>query len=114
MRIQNVKILAAVAILIGSQLSCTVGPNYQPPEAAVPANFSNPPPASTRPTTRSLTESSEIQPIGQWWMTLQDTELDKLIDRAVAGNIDLQVAASRVRHSRAALRETGPRRINPR
>jgi NodT family efflux transporter outer membrane factor (OMF) lipoprotein len=39
--------------------------------------------------------------ITQWWATLNDPELDALIDRAVESNLDLRLATARLREARA-------------
>jgi NodT family efflux transporter outer membrane factor (OMF) lipoprotein len=36
----------------------------------------------------------------QWWRSLHDKELDSLIDRALASNLDLQIALARVQEAR--------------
>jgi multidrug efflux system outer membrane protein len=93
--------------------SCTVGPDYRAPELVVPAGYANgiQKPQTTEPATHPTTQTSlistEAEPVGWWWTTLHDAELDTLIDRAVAGNIDLRQAGSRVLQSRAELRLAG-------
>jgi outer membrane protein, multidrug efflux system len=42
--------------------------------------------------------------LSQWWSTLNDAELDSLIARAVQGNLDVKIAASRVLEARASRR----------
>jgi NodT family efflux transporter outer membrane factor (OMF) lipoprotein len=69
---------------------CTVGPNYQRPDVAVPDHFG----ATTRPATEHVD-------FARWWTTFGDPQLDGLIDRAVAGNLDLKTAAARIREARA-------------
>jgi NodT family efflux transporter outer membrane factor (OMF) lipoprotein len=44
--------------------------------------------------------------IGKWWETLNDPQLSSLIDRAIAANLDLKVASSRILEARAARRVT--------
>ncbi len=105
----------AAAALVVSQLSCTVGPDYRSPNVTVPSAYGNVAPTTqttaglptTSPTTQSVTVSNGTEPIVEWWTTLQDVELNKLVGQAIAGNINLQEAASRVRESRAELRMTG-------
>ena len=46
----------------------------------------------------------DASPIIEWWSTLRDSELDSLMQRAVAGNLNLQQAESRVRESRSQLK----------
>jgi outer membrane protein, multidrug efflux system len=101
-------LLAASALIPAAQLSCTVGPNYAPPKPSIKTDF--PPPsaqAATQPTTHPSQLSSTAQPITEWWTTLNDPELNNLLLRALDGNLDLQQAASRIRESRANLRQSG-------
>ncbi len=79
-------VLAAIGLA-----GCAVGPDYQAPKPAAPAAWN-----STQP---GITATS--QPSVQWWSTLKDPLLDSLIERAVKSNIDLQIAAQRVREARA-------------
>ena len=83
--------LFAAVILIG----CAVGPDYLPPEPA----FS---PAWYSPLEGGLT-SGDTDPrmLANWWTTLNDPELSGLIERAVAGNLDLKKAWAKVREARA-------------
>src|SRR5205823_6066142 len=77
-----------VALLIAA--GCTVGPNYQPPKTKLPDHFSE----MAQPTTQAV----------RWWQQFQDPQLDSLIDRATRGNLDLQLAESRIRQARAQYR----------
>ena len=45
--------------------------------------------------------SLEPETLAHWWSTLNDAELDSLVDRAVKGNLDLKKALSRIREARA-------------
>jgi NodT family efflux transporter outer membrane factor (OMF) lipoprotein len=102
----------SASILALALASCTVGPNYTPPQTPVApayANLSTTQPAGA--TTRTSTVTTDADPTIQWWTTLRDPELDSLVDRAVTGNIELQEAASRVRQSRAELTMTGAREL---
>ena len=74
-----------------------VGPDYQPPTAAVPATYRQ------QPDAHGTTGDAAI---GRWWATLNDPELSALIDRAVAANLDVKVASSRLLEARAARRIT--------
>jgi NodT family efflux transporter outer membrane factor (OMF) lipoprotein len=44
--------------------------------------------------------------VRNWWVTFNDPELTSLIDRAVAANLDLKIASSRLLEARAARRVT--------
>ena len=38
--------------------------------------------------------------LGRWWQALGDPELDALVERAIKGNLDLQVALARLQEAR--------------
>jgi NodT family efflux transporter outer membrane factor (OMF) lipoprotein len=76
---------------------CAVGPDYEKPRPDV------------KPSWGSLEEYTEGQAsvaragsgdVSQWWLALKDPELDRLVERALAANLDLKQAASRVREAR--------------
>jgi outer membrane protein TolC len=72
--------------------SCAVGPDYHAPKPAVPARYTSAAPTtqiiSTEPAPNPATQPSAIstgaEPVARWWTTLQDAQLNQLIDRAVA------------------------------
>jgi NodT family efflux transporter outer membrane factor (OMF) lipoprotein len=74
--------------------ACTVGPQYSRPAMPVPPAFGEAPPAAVPAPARASMAS--------WWTAFHDPVLDQLIARAIAGNLDLAVAAGRVREARAA------------
>lgn len=80
---------ACAAIVAG----CTVGPDYHAPKIAAPAQWTSPQWSGT--TNSPATEAD-------WWKTFNDAEMDSLISRAVHSNLNLRIAASRVREARAA------------
>jgi NodT family efflux transporter outer membrane factor (OMF) lipoprotein len=80
-------LLGATLLLSG----CAVGPNYHRPAVAVPETWP----------VESSTASVVGPAIDQWWRSFHDPELDSLVARAVAANLDLRVAAGRVEEARA-------------
>ena len=82
-------IIAASALALAG---CTVGPNYRPPELAVPPAFTG-----AQPQTEAATGT--VDP-ATWWRAFGDPVLDGLVDRALVGNPDMATAASRVRQAR--------------
>ena len=80
--------LPLAALLSG----CTVGPDYHPPETAVPGAFAS---GGSAVVGADLTV---------WWQTFDDAELDWLIEQAMRDNLDVAAAASRIREAR--LQET--------
>lgn len=96
-RILIIASAAASAVLFAG---CTVGPDFKQPATTMPDRWVAPTtaPAFSTPTTQPF--SAELT---NWWTVFHDPILDNLIDRAVAGNLDLQQAESRVRQARAAV-----------
>jgi NodT family efflux transporter outer membrane factor (OMF) lipoprotein len=76
--------------------SCAVGPNYTKPKVEVPNAF-----AGNVPSTRPSATSSGAEPVQEWWTTLGDAELNKVVDSTVKGNLDMQIAAQRLLQSHA-------------
>jgi len=72
---------------------CAVGPNYKRPQVAVPGQW-----------TVAAARGTSTKPIekGEWWSSFQDPELNSLIERAAAQNLDLKLALDRVDEARAA------------
>jgi NodT family efflux transporter outer membrane factor (OMF) lipoprotein len=79
-------------ILLSTALTaaCTVGPDYQRPEVAVPPQYST----GARP-------SPDDADLANWWAAFGDSRLDTLVQRALAQNLDLEAAAARIREARA-------------
>lgn len=71
--------------------ACTVGPNYRRPELPTP-------PAYLQASTASVSAGDAT--LERWWVRFQDPVLQGLIEQALAGNTDLQTAASRVHEAR--------------
>src|SRR5271169_5039288 len=73
---------------------CAVGPDYRAPQVA-PAVVQNAQSSSF------VTQSPEAL----WWQEFGDAELDSLVQRALAANLDLRSAYDRVRAARAVFVE---------
>lgn len=87
-------VLAAAGLSVSG---CKVGPDYQQPEVTAPAAFSS----QAEPTvTATVAPAAPID--ADWWSTLNDPMLTSLIDRAIASNHDLRLAAERIVEARAA------------
>ncbi len=75
---------------------CTVGPDFQRPESALPDRWSG----AWQPASVGLVlHEGEL---ASWWVVFDDPTLSALMDRAAAANLDLKLAASRIRQARAA------------
>jgi NodT family efflux transporter outer membrane factor (OMF) lipoprotein len=83
--------VAGVAVLGG----CAIGPNYVAPTIAAPPTYMGQAAVLARP--------APVAPVDAWWRGFNDAVLDKMVDRALAQNLDLAQAAARVTQARAGL-----------
>jgi len=84
--------IAAAALLLAACKAA--GDDYTTPEIGVPQAWHGEQPSAANPTAAELEH---------WWQALKSPELDALIARAVDNNLDLAIAAARVREARAEL-----------
>lgn len=73
----------------------TVGPDYVRPDTLLPTTW------HSELKSGLIADEMNPQTLAAWWSTLNDPELSSLIDRAVAGNLDVKQARARVREARA-------------
>jgi NodT family efflux transporter outer membrane factor (OMF) lipoprotein len=79
--------------LLWSVSGCAIGPEYVRPEVAVAATWRD---------AQADQMTAPPQSLDRWWTLFRDPVLDQLVERAVAGNLDLRIAAARIREARAA------------
>src|SRR5580700_3829236 len=70
---------------------CSVGPNYKAPKISVPPAFAN----------GAQAQYSPGPTVTNWWRGFDDAELNSLIDRAAASNLDLRIATANLLQGRA-------------
>lgn len=86
--------------------ACASAAAYRAPEVKIPAAFQQrldslaPPPAPSA--TVPVVASDTGDPVGTYWRALGDTTLDRLLEQALRGNLDVEVAQARIRGARAA------------
>jgi NodT family efflux transporter outer membrane factor (OMF) lipoprotein len=85
-RMARLLTLGGLLALLGG---CAVGPNYHPPQEALPDHYAAQPP----------TASGAVE-LASWWQALKDPELDSLIHRAVSANPDVQIALDHLQAAR--------------
>jgi NodT family efflux transporter outer membrane factor (OMF) lipoprotein len=88
----------SVLVIAAALGGCSAGPNYHTPPTTMPDAFANSPP-TTRPVSMAAAATQPVD-IKQWWKTFNDPELTALVDRAVAGNFDLDIALTRLQEAR--------------
>lgn len=82
---------------------CMVGPNYRAPTLPAPAAWAE---AGSTSRTAMSTDQADLS---AWWDQFRDPELSSLVRRALAQNLDVRAAQSRVRQARDVVVETAAR-----
>ena len=83
------KRVAAIGALLLA--GCTVGPDYHPPQTPVPGRFVE----------AQLETGASAAELASWWSAFGDPDLDALVNRALAQNLEVETAAARIREARA-------------
>jgi NodT family efflux transporter outer membrane factor (OMF) lipoprotein len=86
-------LFASCAVLTLS--GCMVGPNFAPPHAAEPGSFTEQPAAHGG----NFATTDPVNP--EWWTSFNDPELTALEAKAVAQNLDVQIATERFMEAEA-------------
>lgn len=87
---------STLALVVAFTLSaCAVGPDYRPPEPVTPDSWHQLPATGVR------IESPDAPSLAAWWTTLNDPQLNELIERALAENKTVKQAYARVVQARA-------------
>ncbi len=86
-------------LLIAALLpACTVGPNFKPPHEPVPDQYAEA--GGARPPPPAPQAAVDTPPSSFWWREFHDPELDRLVDAAKRGNLDLKTAYLRIAEAR--------------
>jgi NodT family efflux transporter outer membrane factor (OMF) lipoprotein len=85
-----------LALTVALTLSaCAVGPDYRPPPPVTPDSWHQLPATGVR------VESPDAPSLAAWWTTLNDPQLNELIEKALAENKTAKQAYARVVQARA-------------
>jgi NodT family efflux transporter outer membrane factor (OMF) lipoprotein len=84
-----------ISVLAISMAGCLAVPRYSPPEMELPDEWH-------QAVQEDLKEDGT--PLQEWWVNFQDPQLTEYLQRATTGNLNLQVAESRIREARALRR----------
>ena len=84
------------AVLAAVLAGCAAGPNYQAPDASAPFAYHG--------GTTLAARAGEAPPpaLSAWWLGFGDPELARIVERAIAQNLDLAASQERVAQARAA------------
>ena len=91
--LRSVMLLVMVIFLLPA-CSNLAGPDYQRPDAPVKEDWSDAPGVDVSP-------QATIQP--DWWTGFGDPYLNELINRAIAGNLDIKILSARTGVAKAAI-----------
>ena len=81
------------SLLLTTTVACAVGPRYKRPELPVPKAWQE---------AQAVEATASSATLERWWTAFHDPILDRLVARALEGNLDLKIAAARIREARAA------------
>ncbi|AMK79310.1 MULTISPECIES: efflux transporter outer membrane subunit [Methylomonas] len=85
-------------LALGGLAGCTMGPDYRKVAPAIPSYWQATPAANLQ----------QVSPkeLKIWWKNFGDAQLDRLMDKALAGNLDVKIALARIDQARAERRAT--------
>lgn len=92
-RVPRLSRLSSCALLLLLN-GCAVGPDYVSPAMELPVKW-----------TEGSAPGPRLPALSSWWQDLADPLLDRLIQEAVAGNLDVASARAKIREARASQRE---------
>jgi NodT family efflux transporter outer membrane factor (OMF) lipoprotein len=90
-----VRTLRFYVLLLGSLAGCAMGPDYQAPQPAAPERW--------QAEVAGLAPA-EAEALQAWWKSFGDATLERLMEQALADNLDLKIALARVAQARAERR----------
>jgi len=90
----------AVVGLVAGLTACAVGPSYRTPKPDLPPSFTSPAGANSTTATAQSAAQTGAPDLATWWRSLNDEELNSLVDRAVKSNLDLEIALDRLQQAR--------------
>src|ERR1700723_566912 len=97
-RVTDVKAVPAICFgFVVGLTGCAVGPNYRAPKPDAPPQFAAK--AATN-SAASATPAAPAPELATWWRSLNDPELDSLVERAVKSNLDVEIALTRLQQAR--------------
>ena len=82
--------------------ACTVGPDYERPRMDLPPQYT----AETTVSGAASTPQSSVMR-RDWWVLFNDSELDRLVNLALANNANLQMAVARIVQAQGLAMQAG-------
>lgn len=89
--------IIGAAVMAATLAGCSTGQDYSRPKISLPSSW----------TFAGNKDAPKPPELAGWWKSFNDPTLDTLVEKAVAGNLDVATARSRVEEARAGLRQAG-------
>jgi NodT family efflux transporter outer membrane factor (OMF) lipoprotein len=86
--VDALKVIVVGVVVVSA--GCAAGPNYGTPKSDTPPHF----------VANAGGRSAAEVDLAVWWRSLNDPELDSLVERAVKSNLDLEIALTRLQQAR--------------
>ncbi len=101
------RLTGVAGVLCGLLASCAVGPEFHAPAPPTISRYTPEPPGSTvsasAPDGQAQRFASDLDVSGRWWTLFASPGIDRLVDRALAANPDVQSAQAALRGARESL-----------
>ncbi len=92
---------AFAALVAGvAACACMVGPDYRRPDTPAPPAYQEMGTKKDAPLSLPSPAPVDEAQVANWWRQFNDPLLDQLVQRAMAGNLDLKTEVARIRQSR--------------
>jgi len=92
----------ASCLIAAGLAGCAVGPDYKEAAPTVPKRWQA---ADLKPAQAGATPV-DAEALRRWWQSFGDAALDRLMELALAGNLDIKIALARIDQARAERRST--------
>src|ERR1700723_3472571 len=90
-KVIDVKAVRAICFwFVAGLTGCAVGPNYRAPKPDAPPQFA----------AKAAVSATPAPELATWWRSLNDPNLDSLVERAVKSNLDVEIALTRLQQAR--------------
>jgi len=96
------KLSLASCLIAAGLAGCAVGPDYKEATPSVPERWQA---AGLKPA-QAGAKPVDSEALKRWWQSFGDAELDRLMAEALAGNLDIKIALTRIDQARAERRGT--------
>jgi outer membrane protein, multidrug efflux system len=90
--------ILCVSLMLASMITggcASVGPDYARPKLSMPEQW------HSKSEANITSDKGDVQSLASWWTKLDDSQLNGLIEKAVANNLDLKKAKAKIREARA-------------